>query len=76
MPRCGNLSTFQFSLSVSDYSNSTWSELEPYVIGSFSLEPLTLGMKQRLILQYLTPMGEYQEVGFLIFLGPFFVPDN
>ena len=57
--------TLSFLISVSDYSNSTWSELEPYVIGSFSLEPLTLGMKQRLILQYLTPMGEYQEVGFL-----------
>ena len=29
---------------------------------SFSLSPLTLGMQQRLILQYLTPLGEYQEV--------------
>ena len=29
---------------------------------SFFLSPLTLGMQQRLILQYLTPMGEYQEV--------------
>lgn len=28
---------------------------------SFSLSPLTLGMQQRLILQYLTPLGEYQE---------------
>ncbi|XP_074608975.1 DDB1- and CUL4-associated factor 1-like isoform X5 [Acropora palmata] len=28
---------------------------------SFSLCPLTLGMQQRLILQYLTPLGEYQE---------------
>ena len=28
----------------------------------FSLSPLTLGMQQRLILQYLTPLGEYQEV--------------
>ena len=26
---------------------------------SFSLSPLTLGMQQRLILQYLTPLGEY-----------------
>ena len=32
---------------------------------SFSLCPLTLGMQQRLILQYLTPLGEYQEVGVL-----------
>ena len=29
---------------------------------SFSLFPLTLSMQQRLILQYLTPLGEYQEV--------------
>ncbi|XP_067026012.1 DDB1- and CUL4-associated factor 1-like isoform X1 [Acropora muricata] len=29
---------------------------------SFSLFPLTLGMQQRLILQYLTPLGEYQEL--------------
>ena len=29
---------------------------------SFFLSPLTLGMQQRLILQYLTPLGEYQEV--------------
>ena len=47
---------------VSDVSNSSWAEIQPYVIGSYSLEPLSLGMKQRLILQYLTPMGEYQEV--------------
>lgn len=29
---------------------------------SFSLSPLTLGMQQRIILQYLTPLGEYQEL--------------
>ena len=29
---------------------------------SFSLSPLTLGMQQRLILRYLTLLGEYQEV--------------
>ena len=30
---------------------------------SFSLYPLTLGMQQRLILQYLTPLALYHEVG-------------
>ena len=30
---------------------------------SFSLYPLTLGMQQRLILQYLTPLGKDKEVG-------------
>ncbi|XP_032243093.2 DDB1- and CUL4-associated factor 1 [Nematostella vectensis] len=29
---------------------------------SFSLSPLTLAMQQRLIMQYLTPLGEYQEL--------------
>ncbi|XP_046327233.1 DDB1- and CUL4-associated factor 1-like isoform X2 [Haliotis rufescens] len=43
-------------------SNSSWAELEPYVIGSYSMSPLTAGMKQRMILQYLIPMGEYQEL--------------
>ena len=33
---------------------------------SFSLSPLTRGMQQRLILQCLTPLGEYQEVCALI----------
>ena len=43
-------------------SNSSWADLEPLVIGSYSLHPLTPSMQQRLILQYLTPLGEYQEV--------------
>nr|KAG5696452.1 hypothetical protein BaRGS_020989 [Batillaria attramentaria] len=46
-----------------DCSNSSWAEMEPYVIGSYSLQPpLTVTMKQRLILQYLAPMGDYQEL--------------
>lgn len=45
-----------------DLSNSSWAELEPYVIGRHCMFPLSLAMKQRLILQYLTPTGEYQEV--------------
>lgn len=47
----------------SELSNSSWSEMSPWVIGtSYSLSPLTPGIEQRLILQYLTPLGEYQEV--------------
>ncbi|XP_060078486.1 DDB1- and CUL4-associated factor 1-like [Ylistrum balloti] len=48
--------------SVGEFSNSSWAEMEPYVIGTFCLSPLSTAMKQRLILQYLTPMGEYQEL--------------
>ena len=51
-----------FAVSEADQSNSSWAEMQPYVIGSYSMEPLTTTMKQRMILQYLIPMGEYQEV--------------
>jgi HIV-1 Vpr-binding protein len=47
-----------------EMSNSSWAEMEPFVIGSYSLKhPLTVGMKARFILQYLATMGDYQEVG-------------
>lgn len=47
----------------SELSNSSWSEMSPWVIGNnYHLYPLTPEMEQRLILQYLTPLGEYQEV--------------
>lgn len=46
-----------------ELSNSSWSEMSPWVIGTnYSLYPLTPAIEQRLILQYLTPLGEYQEV--------------
>lgn len=46
----------------SECSNSSWADLEPYMIGTFCMYPLTPEMKQRFILQYLTPMGDYQEL--------------
>ncbi|XP_063076746.1 DDB1- and CUL4-associated factor 1-like isoform X2 [Engraulis encrasicolus] len=49
--------------SFSDVSNSSWSEMSPWVIGqNYHLDPLTPAIEQRLILQYLTPLGEYQEL--------------
>ncbi|XP_011866253.1 PREDICTED: protein mahjong [Vollenhovia emeryi] len=48
-------------------SNSSWAEMESYVIGSVQMHPPTLATRQMLILRYLTPMGEYQE-----FLGHVF----
>lgn len=49
--------------SFGECSNSSWAEMEPLVIGSYSLKPpLPTTMKQRLILQYLIPMGDYQEL--------------
>ena len=43
-------------------SNSSWADLEPLIVGSFSLHPLTPEMQQRFILQCLSPMGNYQEL--------------
>ena len=52
-----------------DASNSSWAEMEPYVIGSYSLRhPLSVSMKARLVLQYLATMGDYQEVDCHLFV--------
>ncbi|RWS14691.1 protein VPRBP-like isoform X2 [Dinothrombium tinctorium] len=56
---CGLMSPPQLN---SECSNSSWAEVEPYMIGSFQMYPLTPEMKQRFILQYLIPMGDYQEL--------------
>lgn len=45
-----------------DCSNSSWQEMEPLIIQSYQIYPVTSEVQQRLILSYLTPMGEYQEV--------------
>lgn len=48
-------------------SSWSWSEMSSILIGSdYCLSPLSPAMEQRLILQYLTPLGEYQEVRVLI----------
>lgn len=54
---------------VSDCSNSSWAEMETYVIGNVQMHPLTLATKQMFILKYLTPMGEYQEVLICLFIA-------
>ncbi|XP_071500880.1 DDB1- and CUL4-associated factor 1-like [Diadema antillarum] len=45
-----------------ELSNSSWAEMSQYIIGSHCMWPLTPIMQQRFILQYLTPLGEYQEL--------------
>ena len=45
-----------------ELSNSSWAEMSQYIIGSQCMYPLNPIMQQRFILQYLTPLGEYQEV--------------
>ncbi|RCN53505.1 LisH protein [Ancylostoma caninum] len=50
-------------------SNSTWNVMQPYVIGTHKIFPLSVAMHQRLILQYLIPTGEYQDLLNLAFDG-------
>ncbi|KAJ8047078.1 DDB1- and CUL4-associated factor 1 [Holothuria leucospilota] len=45
-----------------DCSNSSWVELSQFIIGSHSIYPITKSVQQRFILEYLTPLGEYQEL--------------
>eukprot|EP00057_Strongylocentrotus_purpuratus_P023259 XP_011677733.1 PREDICTED: protein VPRBP [Strongylocentrotus purpuratus] len=45
-----------------ELSNSSWAEMSRYIIGSQCMFPLNPIMQQRFILQYLTPLGEYQEL--------------
>uniref|UniRef100_A0A8D8ZHS1 Protein mahjong n=2 Tax=Cacopsylla melanoneura TaxID=428564 RepID=A0A8D8ZHS1_9HEMI len=49
------------SFNRSDASNSSWAELEPMIVGTIPVHPLTTETQQLFILKYLTPMGEYQE---------------
>lgn len=62
-----NFSLPEAERNFSELSNSSWSEMSPWVIGNnYHLDPLTPEIEQRLILQYLTPLGEYQEVGLIL----------
>lgn len=64
-----NFSLPELERNISELSNSSWSEMSPWVIGNnYHLYPLTPEIEQRLILQYLTPLGEYQEVCVLVVL--------
>jgi hypothetical protein len=48
-------------------SNSSWRQtMQPIIVGTHRLFPLSIEMEQRLILHYLGPTSEYQDVCFLI----------
>lgn len=51
----------RISSPLNDCSNSSWAELESYVIGSSKVYPLTNEISQRFIYQYLSSIGSYQE---------------
>lgn len=45
------------------FSNSSWkSTMHPIIVGVNKLYPLSIEMEQRLILHYLIPTCEYQDV--------------
>lgn len=47
-------------------SNSSWRQtMQPILVGVHRLYPLSIEMEQRLILHYLGPTSEYQDVGCL-----------
>jgi HIV-1 Vpr-binding protein len=48
-------------LPFNETSNSSWAELESFMIGTVQIFPPTIATRQILILRYLTPLGEYQE---------------
>uniref|UniRef100_A0A4W6BZ56 DDB1- and CUL4-associated factor 1 n=1 Tax=Lates calcarifer TaxID=8187 RepID=A0A4W6BZ56_LATCA len=57
------LPDFVYQASPDPEDSSSWSEMSSMVIGSdYRLSPLSPAMEQRLILQYLTPLGDYQEL--------------
>ncbi|XP_005091731.1 DDB1- and CUL4-associated factor 1 [Aplysia californica] len=62
VPKRSRTSSENLSFFDPEHSNSSWAEIRPYVIGTYCLEPLSVSMKQRLILQYLTPLGDYHEL--------------
>ncbi|CAH1105847.1 unnamed protein product [Psylliodes chrysocephalus] len=45
----------------SEHSNSSWAELESFMIGTVQIFPPTPATRQILILRYLTAMGDHQE---------------
>lgn len=48
-------------------SNSSWAEMEPLMIGSAKIFPLTNEISQRFIYQYLTSLGVYQDMLSFVF---------
>ncbi|CAG9864733.1 unnamed protein product [Phyllotreta striolata] len=44
-----------------EHSNSSWAELENFMIGTVQIFPPTIATRQILILRYLTAMGDHQE---------------
>lgn len=51
----------RISSPINECSNSSWADMETYLIGSSKIYPLVNEMSQRFCYQFLAKMGEYQE---------------
>ncbi|EFO23215.2 hypothetical protein LOAG_05271 [Loa loa] len=58
--RCS--STVSLGSLIEGKSNSQWAVMQKRRLGEYRIFPLTTVMEQRLIIQYLTPVGEYQDL--------------
>ena len=57
------ISYYEESPGVGCNSNSSWRQtMQPIIVGTHKLFPLSIEMEQRLILHYLGPTSEYQDV--------------
>lgn len=64
-----NASAASLGSLVEGKSNSQWAMQQKRRLGEHRIFPLTAIMEQRLIIQYLTPIGEYQDVSNCCVLG-------
>lgn len=57
----GMMSPQKVNAIFAETSNSSWAELETFMIGTVQIFPPNVATRQILILRYLTAMGDYQE---------------
>ncbi|CAG9535230.1 unnamed protein product, partial [Cercopithifilaria johnstoni] len=60
--RTRSSSTISLTSFIEGKSNSQWAVMQKRRLGEYRIFPLTTVMEQRLIIQYLTPIGEYQDL--------------
>uniref|UniRef100_A0A915PMW3 LisH domain-containing protein n=1 Tax=Setaria digitata TaxID=48799 RepID=A0A915PMW3_9BILA len=60
--RAHSESTASLGSIIDGKSNSQWTLMQKRRLGEYRIFPLTTVMEQRLIIQYLTPVGEYQDL--------------
>ena len=67
LDHCSPYKRRRISSPSNDCSNSSWAEMEPFMIGSSKIYPLSNEISQRFIYQYLTSLGVYQDLLSFVF---------